>query len=69
MAQLLVERDTIEPAAIAFFQARILAAQNFAGQGPNQAREVGTTIFLLQNSLKAYLGRYEACLLYTSRCV
>ena len=62
MAQLLVERDTIEPAAIALFQARISAAQNFAGQGPNQAREVGTTIFLYQNSLKAYLGRYEALL-------
>jgi hypothetical protein len=43
-------------------QARITAAQNFAGQGPNQAREVGSTIFFLQNSLKAYQGRYEALL-------
>lgn len=62
MAQLLVERDTIEPAVIAGLQARITAAQNFAGQGPNQAREVGSTIFFLQNSLKAYQGRYEALL-------
>jgi hypothetical protein len=62
MAQLLVERDTVEPAAIAFFQARISAAQNFASQGPEKAREVGTTIFLLQNSVKAYKGMYEALL-------
>jgi hypothetical protein len=60
MAELLVERDTIEPAVIAGLQARISAAQNFASQGPNQAREVGSTVFFLQNSLKAYQGRYEA---------
>jgi hypothetical protein len=62
MAQLLAERDTVEPAVIAYLQARISAAQNFAGQGPDQAREVGSTIFFLQNSLKAYQGRYEALL-------
>ncbi len=62
MAQLLVERDTIEPAVIAYLKARISAAENFANQGPDQARKVGTTIFLLQNSLKAYQGRYEALL-------
>jgi hypothetical protein len=62
MSQLLAERDTIEPAAIAYFQARISAAQNFAAQGPDQAREVGSTIFFMQNSLKAYQGRYEALL-------
>jgi hypothetical protein len=62
MAQLLVERDTVEPAAITYFQARISAAQNFAAQGPDQAREVGSTIFFMQNSLKAYQGRYEALL-------
>ncbi len=33
MGQLLVERDTIEPAVIAGLQARISAAQNFAGPG------------------------------------
>jgi len=62
MAQLLVERDTIEPAVIAYLQGRISAAQDFAKQGPNQAREVGSTIFGLQNSLKAYKGRYDALL-------
>jgi hypothetical protein len=62
MAQLLVERDTVEPAAIASYEARISAAQNFASQGPEKAREVGTTIFLLQNSVKAYKGMYEALL-------
>src|SRR5580658_3299970 len=62
MAQLLVERDTIEPAVIAYLQGRISAAQDFAKQGPDQARKVGSTIFGLQNSLKAYQGRYEALL-------
>ncbi len=62
MAQLLVERDTVEPAVIAYLQARITAAQDFAKQGPDQAREVGSTVFFLQNSLKAYQGRYEALL-------
>ena len=62
MAQLLVERDTVEPAVIAYLQARISAAQDFATQGPDQAREVGSTVFFLQNSLKAYQGRYEALL-------
>ncbi|MGB6829991.1 MAG: S46 family peptidase [Terracidiphilus sp.] len=60
MAQLLVERDTVEPAVIAYLQARISAAQDFAKQGPDQAREVGSTVFFLQNSLKAYQGRYQA---------
>jgi hypothetical protein len=62
MAQLLVERDTVEPAVIALLRGRISAAQDFAKQGPNQTREVGSTIFGLQNSLKAYQGRYEALL-------
>jgi hypothetical protein len=62
MAELLEERDTVEPAVIAYLEGRIDAAQNFAKQGPDQAREVGSTIFGLQNSLKAYKGRYEALL-------
>ncbi|WP_263355603.1 S46 family peptidase [Acidicapsa ligni] len=60
MAELLFERDTIEPAAIAYLSRRITVAQQYATQGPEQARQVATLIFGLQNSLKVYQGRYEA---------
>ena len=45
---------------IEYLQRRIAAAQEFAKQGPEQARLVGSTIFFLQNSLKVYVGRVEA---------
>jgi len=60
MAELLLERDTTEPAAIAYLQRRINAEQEFAKQSPENAEFVGTNVFLLQNSLKVYLGREEA---------
>ncbi len=60
MAQLLVERDVVEPAVTEYLKRRIAAAQAFAAQGPEQAREVGTVIFGLQNGLKVYVGRTEA---------
>ena len=60
MAQLLVERDVREPNTIEYLRRRIAAAQQYAAQGPDQAREVGSTIFGLQNSLKVYLGRADA---------
>ena len=60
VAQLLLERDTIEPAVIDYLQRRIAAAQDFAKQGPEQERLVASDIFYLQNSLKVYLGRKEA---------
>jgi Peptidase S46 len=60
VAQLLVERDVVEPAVIEYLNRRIAAAQNFAAQGPEQARLVGSTIFGLQNGLKAYVGRADA---------
>jgi len=60
MDQLLFERDLIEPAVIEYLTRRIAAAQSFAAQGQEQARLVGSMIFNLQNSLKAYDGRYEA---------
>jgi hypothetical protein len=60
MAQLLVERDVIEPAFTEYLKRRIAAAQAHAAQGPEQARQVGSLIFGLQNSLKVYLGRAEA---------
>ncbi len=60
MAQLNMEREVIEPVAIAYFKHRIEVAQQYATQGPEQARQVATLIFGLQNALKAYIGRDEA---------
>jgi hypothetical protein len=60
MAQLLVERDVIEPVLIEYYQRRIAAAQAFAAQDSEQARLVGSAIFGLQNSLKVFLGRRDA---------
>jgi hypothetical protein len=60
MAQLEVERDVIEPAVIDYLKRRIADAQAYAAQGPEQARQVATVIFGLQNSLKVYVGRAEA---------
>jgi hypothetical protein len=60
VAELLVERDVVEPEVTAYLQRRIASAQAFAAQGPEQARLVGSTIFYLQNGLKVYIGRKEA---------
>ncbi|HEY2469564.1 MAG TPA: S46 family peptidase [Terracidiphilus sp.] len=60
MAQLKLERDIVEPAAIDYLKRRITAAQAYAAQSPEQARQVGSVIFGLQNSLKVYVGRAEA---------
>ncbi|WP_263351001.1 S46 family peptidase [Acidicapsa acidisoli] len=60
VAQLSMEREVVEPAAIAYFKHRIEVAQQYATQGPEQARQVATLIFGLQNALKAYVGRDEA---------
>lgn len=60
MAELLVERDVVEPAVTDYLKRRIAAAQAYARKGPEQARQVGSTIFGLQNSLKVYIGRTEA---------
>ena len=59
VAQVLVQRDVIGPAAIEYLSRRITAAQAFAEQGPEQKRLVGSLIFSLQNSLKVYLGRRD----------
>jgi hypothetical protein len=43
-----------------YLKHRIASAQAYAAQGPEQARQVGTLIFGLQNGLKVYVGRTEA---------
>jgi len=60
MAELMVERDVVEPAVTEYLKRRLAAAQEYAAKGPEQARQVGSTIFGLQNSLKVYVGRIEA---------
>jgi hypothetical protein len=59
LAELQAERER-EPLIVDYLKRRIAAAQDFAKQGPEQARLVGSTIFGLQNSLKVYEGRVEA---------
>jgi hypothetical protein len=60
MAELLAERDVRGPAVIEYINRRIASAEEFAAQGPEQARLVGSTIFNYQNSLKVYVGRADA---------
>jgi peptidase S46-like protein len=60
IAQLNMEREVIEPTAIAYLKHRVEVAQQYAAQGPEQARQVATLILGLQNSVKAYIGRDEA---------
>ncbi len=45
MAELKLERDLVEPAVTDYLKRRITAAQAYAGQGSDQARQVGSTIF------------------------
>ncbi len=60
LAQLLYERDVIDPLVTDYIEHRIAVAQAFAAQGPEQARLVSSTIFYMQNGLKVYLGRSVA---------
>jgi hypothetical protein len=60
VSQLLLERDVVGPAVTEYLQRRIDAALAFTAQGEEQAREVGSTLFYLQNSLKVYIGRRDA---------
>jgi hypothetical protein len=60
MAELTFERELVEPSLIEYLKRRIAAAEDFAAQGQEQMRLVASTIFGLQNSLKAYVGRADA---------
>lgn len=59
MAQLIQERDLIEPNVLRLLKARINAMKAYSARGPEQARQAASMIFGLENSQKAYLGRYE----------
>ena len=60
MAELMAERETLEPNLIELLKRRIAASEAFAAKGPEQSRLVGSTIFGLQNALKSLQGRAEA---------
>ena len=60
MSQLVTERDFREPNLLQYYKVRIAALQAYAAQGSEQFRQVQSIIFGLQNSQKAYQGRYEA---------
>ncbi|MDR3700876.1 MAG: S46 family peptidase [Candidatus Sulfopaludibacter sp.] len=62
MAQLEYQRDGSLPATLRMLRDRIARLQAYSAQGPDQAREAGTMIFGLQNSLKALDGRLQGLL-------
>jgi hypothetical protein len=58
VAQLIAERDVELPTRLKIYRARIAVLRDYASKGPNQAREAGSRIFGLENSLKAVNGEY-----------
>ncbi|MGC9158305.1 MAG: S46 family peptidase [Terracidiphilus sp.] len=60
VAQLLFQRDVVDPLVTLYIEHRIATAQAFAAEGPEQARLVASTIFYMQNGLKVYKGRAVA---------
>jgi hypothetical protein len=59
VAQLETERDAREPAIIALLKDRISVLERYSAAGAEAARQASTQIFGLQNSLKAFEGRYK----------
>jgi hypothetical protein len=62
LAQLEVERDVATPSLIRLFKHRIEVLRRYSALGPEQAREAGSDIFGMENSLKAYEGRLKGLL-------
>ena len=62
MKQIEAERDAIIPVRINMLRRRLEVLRRYAAAGPEQAREAASQIFGLENSLKAYLGRYNGLL-------
>ncbi len=59
LAQLEAERDVVEPATLKIIKNRLDSLRKYSAQSPEAARQAGTTIFGLENSQKAYLGRLK----------
>jgi hypothetical protein len=62
MAQLEYMRDFFQPLTIKSLEHRIAVLERYSAEGPEQARQAGSAIFGLANSLKAYKGRQEGLL-------
>ena len=56
LAQLEVERDLTIPSVLKMLKHRIEVLRKYSALGPEQAREAGSDIFGLENSVKAYEG-------------
>ncbi|TAM82968.1 MAG: S46 family peptidase [Acidobacteria bacterium] len=56
VAQLQVLRDKTFPLVIQIINHRLAVLEQYSAQGPEQARQAASSIFFLQNSLKAYDG-------------
>jgi hypothetical protein len=57
VAQLEMERDYVEPALLKILNNRRDALLKYSRTGPEAARQAGSLIFSLENSIKAYKGR------------
>jgi hypothetical protein len=58
-AELRFTRDEIQPDIIESLKRRIAVLKDYSARGPEQARQAATTIFSLENSLKALQGRQD----------
>jgi hypothetical protein len=59
MSQLTYERDFVEPNYLKVLKDRIRVLNAYSAQGPEQARKAASRMFRLENSRKAYEGRYQ----------
>ncbi len=62
MAQLMQERDVVEPNVLKVLRSRIDAMKAYSARGTEQARQAASLIFGLENGQKAFVGRYEGLL-------
>jgi hypothetical protein len=62
LAQLELERDVVEPNVLKMLKHRIEVLRKYSALGAEQAREAGTDIFGMENSVKAYDGRLKGLL-------
>lgn len=56
LAQLQFYRDRMFPLTIQILNQRLETLERYSSRGPEQARQASSSIFFLQNSLKAYSG-------------
>ncbi|HTQ53309.1 MAG TPA: S46 family peptidase [Bryobacteraceae bacterium] len=62
VAQLEFERDDLEPTILKILKNRIGVLERYSAEGAEQTREAASMIFGLQNSVKAFEGRYKGLL-------